>query len=142
MKTLSLFILALFVFVQCKKENRDPAPEITSIVGKWRIVEYRQTSGDSIVTRPVLRANSYIYEFRYDGVLLNGNGYVPCCLPSEYSLNGTAFVPKPTAPVELDPICATSLCGICPDIKLTQTAPDSLVMEACGGALGVFVREK
>ncbi|MGN7888304.1 hypothetical protein [Dyadobacter sp. 22481] len=142
MKTLSLFILALFVFVQCKKENRDPAPEVISIVGKWRVVEYKQIYGDSTVTQPVAQASSHVYEIRYDGVLLNGNGYVPCCIPSSYSLNGTAFVPKPAKPVELDPICSYALCRGCPEMKLTQTAPDSLVMETCEGSLSILVREK
>jgi len=142
MKRLPLLLLALFAFLQCKKENRDPMPGIASIVGKWRIVENRQTLGDSIVTEAVPKVNSYVYEFRFDGVLLNSSGYVPCCLPSHYFLNGKAFVPAPATPVELDPICAYSLCAACPEMKLTQTSPDSLAIETCAGSARVFIREK
>lgn len=142
MKRFLHLTLILFAFTQCKKENRDPLPEIASIVGKWRVVENIQTRGDSVITDPVAKAQSYVYEFRYDGVLLNAGGYVPCCLPSKYSLNGTPFVPNPATPVELDPVCAYSLCAVCPEMKLTQTSPDSLVMTTCPGSARVFVREK
>lgn len=143
MTRLLLSLLVLIAFAGCKKEN-DPAPlhEIASIVGKWRAVESRQTLGDSTTTRPVPKQNSWIYEFRFDGVLLNANGYVPCCLPSQYYLNGNAFKPKPAIPTELDPSCAYSLCAACPEMNVTQTSPDSLVIETCKGSFTTFAREE
>ncbi len=142
MKTFALYVLVLFAFVQCKKENRDPLPEVASIVGKWRIVEYKQIRDDSTVTQKVSNADSYLYEIRYDGVLLNEAGYVPCCLPVEYSLNGKAFTPKPATALELDPVCSYSLCAPCPEMKLTLISPDRLTMETCTGYFSTFTREK
>jgi hypothetical protein len=94
---LLLSILILLALAGCKKEE-DPTPlrEIASIVGKWHAVEYRQTRGDSTITQLVAKQNAWVYEFRVDGVILNKNGYKPCCLPSTYFLNGNEFKPNPS----------------------------------------------
>jgi hypothetical protein len=137
-----LFILMLLTFAGCKKENNPvPSPEVASIVGKWRAVEYRQSRGDSTITQPLTEENSWVYEFRFDGVVLNERGYVPCCLPSIYYLNGKEFRPDRTVPAELDPSCAYSLCVACPEMKITQTSPDSLTIENCKNYFTTFVRK-
>jgi hypothetical protein len=142
MTRLLLSILIILAFAGCRKENNPiPLEEIASIVGKWRVVEYRQVRGDSTTTQQVPKQNSWVYEFRYDGVVLNENGYVPCCLPSLYFLNGNEFKPKPAKPAELDPSCAYSLCAACPEMKITQTSPDSLTIETCQGSFTTFARE-
>jgi len=137
----SLIIIILLTVIGCKKENETPLPEITSIVGKWRATEYRQTIGDSTTIQPLSRVNSWTYEFRSDGIILNKNGKIPCCLPLEYFLNGKQFWPKPVIPAELDPVCAYSLCAACPEMQITQTSSDSLRIETCKGSFTSFVRE-
>ncbi|MCE6988639.1 hypothetical protein [Dyadobacter sp. CY323] len=138
-----LSILILLAFAGCRKENNPiPLREITPIVGKWRVIDQRQVRGDSTIIEPVPKQNSWVYEFRYDGVLLNESGYVPCCLPSQYFLNGREFKPKPDKPAVLDPACAYSLCAACPELNVTQTHPDTLFIETCKGNFKTFVREK
>ena len=136
-----LIICLLFAFLQCKNEDIEPLQNISSIVGKWRVVEYWRTSGDSTITQTVSKEKSWVYEIRSDGIILNENGNKPCCLPPKYFLNGKEFEPKPAKKVELDPICALSLCATCPELRITQTSPDSITIETCPGYATVFIRE-
>jgi hypothetical protein len=141
MTRLSLFVLFLFVLTECKREDPEPLAEVESIVGKWRAVQTTQTLGDSTTTQSVPNANAWVYEFRFDGVLLNKNGNRPCCIPSIFLLNGNEFKPSPSIPVELDPSCDYALCASCPEMNITQTSPDTIRIETCKGAFTTFAKE-
>lgn len=139
------FVLIVLAFVQCR-ENRNvdpvPLPEIASIAGKWRVVAYSQALGDSMITDTVARENAAFYVFRYDGVLVNENGYMPCCLPRNYFLNGNFFEATPLKPVEYDPGCQYVYCAGCPEMTITTPTADNLLIETCQGTFTSLVREK
>jgi hypothetical protein len=141
MNRFSLLVLILLAFSQCKKDDPEPFPEIALIVGKWRVVSYSRTVGDSLITSPVSKENSSIYEFRFDGVLLNEKGNMPCCLPQKYIFNGNVFEAKPHAPVLPDPSCIYVDCAPCPEMKITRPMADSLLIETCEGFYTSLVRE-
>lgn len=145
MSKLSLVFLVLLVFLQCRKDDKvdpEPIPEIASIVGKWRVTNYIQTVGDSLFTSPVAKENSLLFVFRFDGVLVNENGYMPCCLPQKYFLNGNLFEAKPLAPVEYDPGCKYVDCAGCAEMTIKRPTADSLLIETCKGSYTTLVREK
>ncbi|GGB96508.1 hypothetical protein [Dyadobacter sediminis] len=141
----TLFILTFLAFVQCRESRKvdpEPLPEIASIAGKWRVIAYSRASGDSLITDTVTTENAAFYVFRYDGVLVNENGYRPCCLPQNYFLNENFFEAKPLKPVESDPACQYVYCGGCPEMTLTTPTADNLLMETCKGTYTSLVREK
>jgi len=142
MKKLITFVLLLTVFTQCKKrEDPEPLPEIASIVGKWRVTAYSHIAGDSLVTTPASDGQATIYQFRFDGAFLDENGYMPCCLPQKFTLNGQPFEQKPLAPVKLDPICSSVYCITCPEMKITTPIADVIMIETCKGNFMTLARE-
>lgn len=142
MNRLAAFVLILTSIVACRKDNLVPEEEVAGIVGKWRVVEQQYTIGDSTVKAEVPEENAWIYLFRPDGVLVNENGYMPCCRPQQYFLNGKWFEPKPAIPALLDPFCANVYCAYCPEMSVKQLSTDVIVIEICDGNFQTFVREK
>ncbi|TLU90310.1 hypothetical protein [Dyadobacter sediminis] len=138
MNRIVLFVLLLFAFTNCKKDERDPISSFANIAGTWRPIEH--TSPDS-VTVPVTNAESNIVVFRFDGVMLNKNGYLPCCAPTSYTVNGISMQVKPLIPVELDPICALVNCASCPNFRIVKNKPNELTTY-CGEYSTRFVRER
>jgi len=138
MNRIVLLVLLLFAFTNCKRDERDPISSFAGIAGTWRPIEH--ISPDS-VTVPVTNADSNIVIFRFDGVMLNKNGYKPCCAPTSYTVNGIFMEVKPLIPVELDPICALVNCGSCPDFRIINSKPDELTTY-CEGYSTRFIREK
>ncbi|QRR02482.1 hypothetical protein [Dyadobacter sandarakinus] len=135
-------VLFLIALTACKKDSIAPVEEIAAIVGKWRIVKQQYNIADSTVTEAVPRGSSWVYVFRADGVLVNENGYKPCCIPEQYSLNGKEFKPEPANPAIFDPFCANVYCVSCPEMSITHTTPDTLVIETCSKDFKTFVREQ
>ncbi|MCE7060300.1 hypothetical protein [Dyadobacter sp. CY343] len=144
MNKLLLILLVLIGFSQCKKDNPapEPLPEVASIVGKWRVIAYGRTVGDSLVTEPVPAGERTVYEFRYDGMLLNEKGYLPCCISQRLVIDGKLFVPKPLGPVESDPSCIFLDCAPCPQVSITRPTADNLLIEPCTGIFMTLAREK
>jgi len=138
MNRLILFILIGFAFTTCKKDERDPVAELAAITGTWKPIA--RTSSD-FVTTPVTNPEPDVIEFRYDGVMLNKNGFRPCCTPLSYTVNGIYMNIKPQAPAELDPVCATASCLSCQNFQVMQDNPDELITY-CNGFSTRFVREK
>jgi hypothetical protein len=141
MKRFSVAMLLLFAFGQCKKDDPEPLPEIASIVGKWREVAHVRIIGDSTITEVIPNEYSNVFEFRYDGAFLNERGKVPCCLPPTYFFHGVEFVPRPQASAEPDPLCASTYCAPCPEMRITQPIADGIIIEACGTVTS-YTREK
>jgi len=137
--------MVILTSVQCREDKKvdpEPLPKIASIVGKWRVIAYTQTLGDSLITDSVAKENSYLYVFRFDGVLVNEKGYMPCCLPQKYFLNGSLFEAKPLAPAEFDPSCEYVYCAGCPEMRITRPTAVSLLIETCKGSYISLVQEK
>ncbi|TLU92061.1 hypothetical protein [Dyadobacter sediminis] len=138
MNRLIHFILLLFAFTNCKKDERDPVALLASLTGIWRPVE--RTSPD-FVTVAVTNAEPDILEFRFDGVILNRNGFRSCCTPNSYTVNGVYLNITPPLPAELDPLCIAASCVSCQDLHVIQNKPDELTMY-CNGNATKFIREK
>ncbi|MCF0072837.1 hypothetical protein LZD49_20320 [Dyadobacter sp. CY261] len=142
MNKVSLFILVLIAFGQCKTNDLEPVPEIASIVGKWKVTAYSRTVGDSLITESVLKDETIIMVIRHDGVIADEQGRQRCCSPSKYLFNGKEFIPKPAATV--DPAdCSLVLCNPCMEMKITtpMSDPNVLAIE-CDGSYTWYVREK
>jgi len=141
MNKVLLFILTLIAFVQCKKDSPLALADIHPIVGEWRLTSYKGTDGSTTVPDTTGQSRSLLIEIRADGVIVDGYGRLSCCPPSKYLFNDREFVPQPTAPVEYPP-CPFILCGPCPEMRISMTAPDILLVQSCGGGTSTYVREK
>ena len=141
MKRLSLVILVLIAFVQCKKDSPIPLGKIQPIVGEWRITACKDTDGKTTVPDTSMKGRSLITVIRPDGVIVDGVGRMSCCPASKYFFNDREFIPRPTAPVEPS-LCPFVLCGACPELRIIMPAPDILHVQNCGGGTSIYVREK
>lgn len=141
MNKVLLFILTLIAFVQCKNDSPLALADIRSIVGEWRMTAYRGKDGSTTVPDTTGQSRSLLIEIRADGVIVDGYGRLSCCPPLKYFFNDREFVPQPTAPVEY-PHCLLVLCGSCPEMRISMPAPDTLLVQSCGGGTSTYVREK
>nr|WP_295927622.1 hypothetical protein [uncultured Dyadobacter sp.] len=142
MNKITLFVLALIAFGQCKKSDLEPVPEIARIVGKWRPTVFSYTLGDSLVSKPVPEGDAISIVIRHDGVIADDQGRQGCCSPRKYSFNGKEFIPKPAATVDPSD-CSLVLCKACVDMQITtpMSDPDVLAI-ACSGQYTMYAREK
>ena len=110
MKT-SLFLLMLTaVLFSCKKDEIIPDRAIENIVGKWRLRAYEQEVNGVKSWANVPDSASYTLGFRFDGVILDHSGLPACCVPDRYYVNETLFKVVPKAKLDVNPVCAFSLC--------------------------------
>lgn len=137
-----LLILLGFAITNCKKDEPGPPPEVASIVGRWRTVEYTEVKGDSILTHSIPKEQSRIIIFRFDGVMLEENGKQSCGTPGAYLLNDKLIEVKPQEPVPTTIDC-TGLVGIwCPEyFKIIQRSSNEIATEWCTMKLR-YVREE
>jgi len=71
MKILLLGFLTIFI-VQCYENNEEPIITRTSIIGKWKIIAFRDISLGKEITEPSNTPRSMYLEFYEDGTI-NGN---------------------------------------------------------------------
>lgn len=112
----SLFLLMLTaVLFSCKKDEIIPDPAIENIVGKWRLKAYEQEVNGVKSWSNVPDSASYTLGFRFDGVILDHSGLPACCVPDRYYVNEMLFKVVPKAKLDVNPVCAFSLCMANPD---------------------------
>ncbi len=141
MNKILLFIMMLAVFAECKNDSPLPLGKIQPIVGEWRVISYKATDGTTTVPDTSMKGRSLITVIRPDGVIVDGFGRMPCCPASKYFFNDKEFIPRPSAPIEPS-LCPMIFCGACPEMRITMPAPDTLLVQNCGGGTSTLVREK
>lgn len=125
-----VFVFLMLLFSGCKKvEGPEPLPAIKEIVGRWRLVanEYSQ-NGKVVREKPA--SKTYLI-FRFDGVMLNGNGALECCNPASLVLNGKPFKIEPLAHILIKRNCATVLCLFCEYLDVVQDGDTMVTTLSC-----------
>jgi hypothetical protein len=142
MKRSILLILLVVTLAFCKNKDKEPqpVPEMTGIVGKWRLVSTEYVSGDSTIVQTAAPGESNIIAFRYDGILLNEAGQAACCAPSAYVLNGVKLEIKQVGDAPpINPQCSYVDCWAAREWKLTQEG-DSLTVEVGNSYKAKYVK--
>jgi hypothetical protein len=107
----SLFLLMLMaVLFSCKKDEMTTYTAIENIVGKWRLKAQEQEVNGVKAWVNVPDSTAYVVGFRFDGVILDNSGLPACCVPDRYYVNETLFKVVPKAKLDVNPVCAFSLC--------------------------------
>jgi hypothetical protein len=110
MRALLFLLMLTAVLFSCKKDKIIPDAAIESIVGKWRLKAYEQDVNGVKSWVNVPDSASYTLGFRFDGVILDHSGLPACCVPDRYYVNEALFKVVPQAKLDVNPICAYSLC--------------------------------
>lgn len=130
MKRYLYILLIPFLLLNCKKE-KEPAPAIKEIVGRWRLDAVEKTVNGQKVWEKVSSDSPSYLTFRFDGVILDGKGLPWCCSPETLIVNGTSFKIKPKAKVPTNPQCALIDCVSCSSWDLEQKENELIITLAC-----------
>lgn len=142
MKRSIMLIVLVVTLAFCKNRNEgpQPLPELSGIVGKWRLVSTEYVSGDSTIVETAGAEETGIIAFRYDGMLTNEKGQAACCAPPVYVINGVKFEVKQIGDAPpYDPRCSYVDCWVAPEWKMTQQG-DTLTITLRDGYLAKYVR--
>jgi hypothetical protein len=130
MKKLLFLLVLMNMLSNCKKDNTDPSPVIENIVGKWRIEANEQEVNGVNVWVNVPDSTAYSISFRFDGVILDNSGLPACCVPDRYYVNEVLFKVIPKAKLDVNPVCAYSLCIADPaPWNITQNGDELIINE-------------
>lgn len=130
MKRYLYILLIPFLFLTCKKEPA-PLPAIQEIVGRWRLDAMEKTvNGQKVWEKVSFNSPAYL-AFRFDGVILDGEGLPACCAPDSLVVNGTPFKIKPKAKVPENPQCHFVDCALCPSWDLEQKDNELIITSRC-----------
>jgi hypothetical protein len=129
MKKLLLALIIPFVLVNCKKDDPEPAPEISALVYTWKHTAYEHVVNGEKVWVPIEIEPRYI-SFRFDGLILDSKGLPACCAPRTYYVNGVLFEVKPKATVPVNEQCALVDCIECATWNIEQTG-NELILSYC-----------
>ena len=121
MRRIFLLLGMIVLLSDCKKDNDSPASVIQKIVGRWRLVEYQTTQNGQKVWVKADSARSTHINVYSDGMILDDQGYLPCCPPEWLTINGNQFKVTPRANVFTAPMCAAVLCVACPNLKIQRS---------------------
>lgn len=132
-----IFFLVLGIF-SCKEKQLTPE-EIQPLVGKWKL-DAIEPAGDTKKWESVASKDGYIFEIRYDGVILDANGLPACCVPSYLIYQGNKFTIEPKEKLAPNPTCALVLCLAC-DTWYLEIENGQLITNACNsGGRNRFTR--
>ncbi|HAK76023.1 MAG TPA: hypothetical protein DCR35_14970 [Runella sp.] len=132
-----IFFLLVGIF-SCKEKQLTPE-EIQPLVGKWKL-DAIEPAGDVKKWEPVASKDGYVFEIRYDGVILDANGLPACCVPSYLVYQGNKFTIEPKEKLAPNPSCALVLCMAC-DTWYLELENGQLVTNACNsGGRNRFTR--
>jgi hypothetical protein len=136
MREILFLLVILMIFSACKKDGPDPAPEIESIVGKWRLKALEKTEdGQKIWEEINIGAEPSYISFRFDGVLLDHKGLPFCCQPDSLTLNGNPFKIVPKAKLPDNPVCSVINCATCPNWEIQQNG-NEITIASCLNFVG------
>lgn len=123
-----LFFLAIVILGSCDEKRLAP-DEIKPVVGKWMLNAVKQ-AGDAKQWEPIASKDGYVFEIRYDGVILDANGLPACCVPSYLVYQGKKFTIEPKEKLAPNPSCALVLCLAC-DTWYLELENDQLILNQC-----------
>jgi hypothetical protein len=126
--------LLLLVFVSlagCKERDLSPE-EIQPLVGKWRL-DAVEPAEDVKRWEIVPPKNAYLFEIRYDGVILDANGLPACCAPKYLKKGKKVFLIEPKEALPQNPQCALVSCLAC-DTWNMDLQGDTLIVSYCSGS--------
>ena len=132
-----IFFLVLGIF-SCKEKQLTPE-EIQPLVGRWKLNAI-EPAGDVKKWEPVASKDGYVFEIRYDGVILDANGLPACCAPKYLMFQGNKFTIEPKDPLATNPMCALVLCFAC-DTWYLELENGQLITNLCNsGGRNRFTR--
>ena len=132
-----VFFLVLGIF-SCKEKQLTPE-EIQPLVGKWKLDAIEQ-AGDAKKWESITSKDGYVFEIRYDGVILDANGLPACCVPSYLVYQGNKFTIEPKAKLAPNPSCALVFCNAC-DTWYLEIENGQLITNLCNsGGRNRFTR--
>ena len=130
MKRYIYILLIPLLLLNCKREPA-PLPAIKEIVGRWRLDAMEKTvNGQKVWEKVSYDPPSYLV-FRFDGVILDGNGLPYCCSPDTLVVNGTPFKIRPQAKVPENPQCHLVDCAYCRYWDLEQIGNELILTSKC-----------
>lgn len=137
MKALWTLLFCLLLF-SCNEKYLSPE-EIQPLVGKWRL-EAVEPAGDVKKWETVAPKDGYVFEIRYDGVILDANGLPACCTPKYLVFQEKKFSIEPKEPLASNGMCASVLCVAC-DTWYLELQDNKLIVNHCNlGGRNRFVR--
>lgn len=110
MRLLILLTTFFLLTISCSKDKNNPTTQITKVAGKWVLIETEEMVNGQKVWVKIDSKNSYTLEMTPTGVLLNEDGYRPCCSPNKITLNGIKYI-VPISGYEADPSCILVSCA-------------------------------
>jgi hypothetical protein len=131
MKRYLYTLLIPFLLLNCKEREPEPLPAIKEIVGKWRLDAIEKTVNGQTAWEKVSYDQPWYLVFRFDGVILDGNGLPYCCAPETLIVNGAPFKIKPRAEIPENPQCYLVDCASCPSWDLEQKENELILTSGC-----------
>ena len=133
MRRIFLLLGMIVLLSDCKKDNDSPASVIQKIFGRWRLVEYETTqNGQKVWVKADTAAQQTFINIDNDGLILDDQGYLPCCPPEWLTINGNQFKIIKKEGVFTAPMCASVSCVACPNLKIQQSDNESETTHCIG----------
>lgn len=134
MKRLLLLLGIVILFSEC---NDSPPAATEKIEGTWRLVAYEVIENGVSSWTKAQPSNIHV---RHDGLILDDQGFLPCCPPETLIINGTTFKIKPKIKVFRARNCELSSCAPCPTLKIQHT-DNEIITTNCSGYGMKYVRQ-
>lgn len=125
----------------CKDNDDSRASVIQKIVGRWRLIEYEKTqNGEKLWVKANSTTQPSHINVDKNGLILNDQGYLPCCPPEWLTINGNSFKIIRKEGVFTEPICVSASCAPCPNLKIQQSG-NELIITHCIGLRAKYIRD-
>jgi len=139
-----LFYIPLFLLIALACSDDKDAVQADSAIPnsdtKWLLTETEQNvNGKKVWTAVNTLQPEYII-FRYDGVILNGDGKASCCSPKSLLINNKTFEIKPQSEISYNVDCAAVFCAPCPvwDVEMNGS---EMIIAQCQNPRNKYIRQ-
>lgn len=131
MRALSILLL-MSALAACRAKDPAPSPGIERLMGKWKLVAREvMKDGERVWKEETGENPDYEFTVRFDGVILDREGFVRCCDPPYYFINGARFDVVPRAEVKSNSICQLVDCAPCLVMNYDLQDDGSLFYSSC-----------
>ena len=142
MKRLIYIPLFLIIVFACAENNdaERPVAALPTSDSKWLLTETEQLVNGKKVWVAVSTLQPEFLVFRYDGMILNGDGKASCCYPKNLLINNTSYEVKPQSAVSYTSDCSSVICAPCPiwDIEMKGS---EMIIAQCQNPRNKYVRQ-